>query len=103
MLRANGETGDIYGFLGEGGYVSFENVNSVTGEAVLVVHGEKDITKREFVFGQQEVAFSFLPEEIERLGEGDHKYTLYTKDTSGVKNTLIPDRAHSMSPVFHIE
>ena len=60
MLRANGETGDIYGFLDEGGFISFENINSVNGEAVLTVKGKENIVKREFLFGQEDIVFSFF-------------------------------------------
>lgn len=103
MLRANGETGDVYGFLGEGGYVSFENINQVTGEAVLTIHGDKDLVKREFLFGQDNIVFSFTSDDIDKLGEGEHPYTLYTKGYNGIKNTLIPDPSNEMRPVFQIE
>lgn len=103
MLRADPNTGDVYGFLGEGGYVYFSNINSITGEAVIIVNGEEKITKRVFVFGQQSIAFEFTADDVNKLGVGEHPYTLYTKDTGGIKNTLIPDPLNDMRPVFKIE
>lgn len=103
MLRADGATGDVYGFLGEGGYVSFDNINQVNGEAVITIKGKETLVKREFLFGQEDIVFSFTPEDIDKLGEGEHPYSLYTKDYNGIKNTLIPDPSNNMRPVFQIE
>lgn len=103
MLRANEQTGDVYGFIGEGGYVSFENIENKNGEAVLLVKGNEEIKKREFLFGQEEVTFLFTKEDIDKIGEGEHKYFLYTIDKNGNKNTLIPDNSKNVYPLFKIE
>lgn len=102
MLRADATTGNVYGFLGEGGFVTFENVGAINGEADIVVYGNETVKKREFLFGQDEAIFSFTAEEIDKIGEGEHPYSLYTKDSAGNKNTFIPDMVNNMNPTFNI-
>ena len=103
MLRADEQTGDIYGFLGEGGYVLFEDIDVKEGELILLVKGNESIKKREFLFGQENVSFCFSADDINKIGEGEHKYFLYSVTRNGEKNTLVPDNKNKICPLFKIE
>lgn len=103
MLRVDKTTGNIFGFIGEGGYITFENIVPLTGRAILVVKGDKDVKKIEFLFGQTDVTFVLSEDDIKSIGVGEHRYYFYTISSSGTRNTIIPDPANGLVPVISID
>lgn len=103
MLRVDKETCNIFGFVGEGGYVTFDNIAPLTGQAFFVVKGNKEVKKIAFLFGQTSVTFVLSEEDIKLIGKGEHKYYFYTISSSGTRNTIIPDQANGLLPVISID
>ena len=103
MLRVNPENYNVYGFKGEGGYLTFDDVPPTNGEIALRIRGNEVVEKRSLVFGERTFTFVLTDEDVDKLGSGSFPYSVSTIDENGHKNTFIPDLSTGLKPTFNIE
>lgn len=103
MLRVNPDNYNVYGFEGEGGHITFDDVPPTFGEIALKINGKERVEKRSLVFGETTVSFILSDEDIAKVGVGSFPYSISTIDENGNKNTLIPDLSTGLRPTFNVE
>lgn len=103
MLRVNPDNYNVYGFIGEGGSLTFDDVPPTKGEILLKIKGNETVEKRSLVFGEKTFTFILSDNDINKLGTGSFPYSVSTIDEDGNKNTFIPDLSTGLKPTVNIE